>query len=248
MIAPQPEAVLSGIPLLTAPLAEEALVRRQTLPLKPTPVTLTGDLVVLTPLDLDQDAATLHSISNGDPVQFPDRDIAAYDADTLIWRFLFAGPFADVGAMRDYLQTQVDAPDGLPFCVRERATNRPIGVANFMSNVPAHLRIELGSIWYSPIAQRTGANTDATFLMLEHAFALGYRRVEWKCNALNARSRRAAERMGFTFEGVQEAHMIVKDRPRDTAWYRILDHEWPAMKRHLRLRLGPNTDDPIPKD
>jgi RimJ/RimL family protein N-acetyltransferase len=140
--------------------------------------------------------------------------------------------------MRDYLRPQVEAPDGLPFCVRDRATDHPLGVANFMSNAPDHLKIELGSIWYSPLAQRTGANTEATGLMLAHAFALGYRRLEWKCNALNTRSRRAAERMGFTFEGIQEAHMVVKGRNRDTAWYRILDHEWPAVSHHLQTLLA----------
>ena len=107
--------------------------------------------------------------------------------------------------------------------------------------MPAHLRIELGSIWYSPLAQRTGANTEATYLMLGHAFDLGYRRVECKCDTLNQRSRNAALRMGFTFEGIQEAHYIVKGRNRDTAWFRILDHEWPAVKVRLEGLLPQRT-------
>ena len=102
-----------------------------------------------------------------------------------------------------------------------------------MNNLPAHLKIELGGIWYSPIAQKTAANTEVTYLMLKHCFKLGYRRVEWKCHSLNERSRKAALRMGFKFEGIQESHMIVKNCNRDTAWYRILDHEWPVVKQNL---------------
>ena len=119
-----------------------------------------------------------------------------------------------------------------------RATGGQVGVVNFMNNLPEHLKVELGGIWYSPLAQRTGANAEATYLMLRHAFALGYRRVEWKCDALNARSRHAALRMGFTFEGIQDAHFIIKDRNRDTAWFRILDSEWPAVRAHLERLLS----------
>jgi RimJ/RimL family protein N-acetyltransferase len=110
--------------------------------------------------------------------------------------------------------------------------------------VPEHLKVELGSIWYSPLAQRTGANTEATYLMLRHAFGLGYRRVEWKCDALNERSRRAALRMGFAFEGVQEYHYIVKGRNRDTAWFRILDREWPTVKILLERLLDRSPTEP----
>ena len=117
--------------------------------------------------------------------------------------------------------------------VAKIAPTNQIGAASFMSNEPSHLKIELGSIWYSPLAQRTGANTEATYLMLRHAFELGYRRVEWKCDARNERSRRAAERLGFRFEGIQDAHYIVKGRNRDTAWFRILDDEWPQIRRRF---------------
>jgi RimJ/RimL family protein N-acetyltransferase len=114
-----------------------------------------------------------------------------------------------------------------------RTTPTPLSGANF----PEHLKIELGGIWYSPVAQGTGANTEAAYLMLGHAFGLGYRRVEWKCDALNERSRRAAERLGFTFEGIQDAHYIVKGRNRDTAWFRMLDGEWPRVRQRLRELL-----------
>ena len=137
------------------------------------------------------------------------------------------------------LQKQVDAPNGLCLCVHDLSTHQPIGVANFMNNSPEHLKLELGSIWYSPLAQRTHANTEATYLMLQHVFGLGYQRVEWKCNARNERSRHAALRMGFTFEGIQENHLIVKGCNRDTAWFRILHHEWPTVQTHLQTLLYP---------
>ncbi len=120
----------------------------------------------------------------------------------------------------------MDNPSGLCLCVLDRATGRQVGVTNFLNNAPEHLRIELGSIWYSPLVQGTGANTEATYLMLRHAFGLGYRRVEWKCNVRNTRSYRAALRMGFTYEGTLEAYAIATGCNRDSAWFRILDTEW----------------------
>jgi RimJ/RimL family protein N-acetyltransferase len=106
-----------------------------------------------------------------------------------------------------------------------------------MSNVPAFLRIELGGIWYSPIVQRTPGQSGEHLLMLGHCFGLGYRRVEWKCDSRNERSQRSALRMGFTFEGIQAYHMIVKGQSRDTAWFRMLDHEWPAVQAKLEGML-----------
>jgi RimJ/RimL family protein N-acetyltransferase len=150
-----------------------------------------------------------------------------------------AGPFASVADLAAWLTSWVESPNGLCLCVFDLASNRQIGVVNYMNNFPQHLKVELGGIWYSPLAQRTWANTEATYLMLKHAFESGYRRVEWKCDALNARSRRAALRMGFTFEGIQEYHFIVKGRNRDTAWFRILDREWPQVSHHLEMLLYP---------
>jgi RimJ/RimL family protein N-acetyltransferase len=214
-------------------LPDEQLALRDTLPRKPAPVTLEGKLVRLVPIDLERDTLPLFEVMNGSPITLDTRQIDAYDADALIWRWMFAGPFANADEMREYLRAINDPPDALAMTVFDLATGRQVGVATFMSNAPAHLKIELGSISYSPIAQRTGANTEATYLMAKHCFELGYRRLEWKCNALNQRSRAAALRMGFQFEGIQEAHMVVKGCNRDTAWFRILDHEWEGVQRHL---------------
>ena len=202
------------------------------------PVNLAGRFVTLRPLAVERDAQALYALSNGSPIQLDARTYPAYDADALIWRYLFQGPFRRFCARsRAYLEETVNGADRLALCVVDQASGQPVGVVNFMSNVPAHLRIELGGIWYSPIVQRTPANLESTYLMLAHAFALGYRRVEWKCDSQNERSRRAALRMGFQFEGIQEQHMIVKGRNRDTAWFRILDHEWPAVRERLETML-----------
>ena len=206
-------------------LPDEVLARRARLPKKPAPVVLTGTHVELRPLEHGRDLDALHAVSCGDPFVLGDRRVAAYDPDELIWRWMKGGPFEDKDGLRAYLAAQIDAPDMLPLCVHDRATDTPLGVAAYMANVPADLKIELGSIWYGPIAQGTGASREATRLMCAHAFELGYRRVEWKCDSRNERSRRAALSYGFTFEGIQQAHMIIKGRNRDTAWFRMLEGE-----------------------
>ncbi|MGE3270615.1 MAG: GNAT family N-acetyltransferase [Chloroflexota bacterium] len=227
-----------GEPGLGTPLDADTLARRQQLPIKPADVTLTGQRVLLRPIDVARDVAALYARSNGQPAGLGGRQIDAYDADAAIWRYMSAGPFESAESMAAWLRSLRDTPDGLCLTVLQLPDQEPIGTVSFLANTPAHLKIELGSIWYSPLAQRTGANTEATYLMLKHAFELGYRRVEWKCNTLNERSRRAALRMGFIFEGIQEAHYIVKGRNRDTAWFRILDHEWPAVRTTLEGLLS----------
>jgi RimJ/RimL family protein N-acetyltransferase len=224
--------------MLNPELPDDVLARRAELPLKPGAVTLQGRRVRLVPLDLPRDTEPLYAVMNGSPITLDERHLDAYDADALIWRYLFAGPFANADEFAEYLRVLMSAPDALPMCVFDQATGRQVGIACFMSNAPVHLKIELGSISYSPIVQRTGANTEVTYLMLRHAFELGYRRLEWKCNALNERSRHSALRMGFQFEGIQEAHMIIKGRNRDTAWFRILDHEWDGVRAHLEALLN----------
>lgn len=218
-------------------LPADVLARRDQLPVRFAPVILTGQSVRLEPLHLERDAEPLYAVSNGSPIRLRDRSVQAYDADALIWRYMFGGPFATLDDFVAYLRPQVEAADGLCLCVFDAESGQQVGVANYMNNVPQHLKVELGGIWYSPIVQRTQANTEATYLMLRHAFESGYRRVEWKCDALNERSRRAALRMGFRFEGIQESHLIVKDRNRDTAWFRILDREWAEARVRLEGML-----------
>ena len=225
------------IPPLPELLPAEVLLRRQSLPLKPAAVTLTGRYVKLAPTDIERDAAALFAVSNGSPATLGARSIDAYDAEAMIWRFMADGPYATLAEFRAGLQARATVSNALALTVFDQATGQPVGVTNLMSNSPEHLKIELGGIWYSPLAQRTLANTEATYLMLKHAFGLGYLRVEWKCHVANERSRRAALRMGFQFEGIQESHMIIKNRLRDTAWYRILASEWPVVAARLEGML-----------
>ena len=123
---------------------------------------------------------------------------------------------------------------GIPlfFSVRDRLSGRPIGMVSFLNIAPDARRLELGNIWYGPEAQNTRANTEAAYLMLCEAFDfMAYRRVEWKCDALNKRSRSAALRLGFTYEGLFRQHMIVKDRNRDTTWFSMLDTNGTGLKK-----------------
>jgi RimJ/RimL family protein N-acetyltransferase len=201
---------------------------------------LSGRFVRLEPLNPERDAEPLYTVSNGRPIDLAGRTFGAYDPDELVWRYLFQPPPADLDSFRTYLADQVNGADRLCLSVVEQESNLPVGVVNLMSNVPAFLRIELGGIWYSPVVQRTQVNLESTYLMLAHCFELGYRRVEWKCDSRNERSRRSALRMGFTFEGIQEQHMIIKGINRDTAWYRILDSEWPTIRLKLESMLYGN--------
>ena len=213
-------------------LPADVLTRRDELPTKPAPVVLTGSLVELRPVALDSDVEALHAVSSGAPCRLAGRTVESYDPDARVWRYMSGGPFADPAALRGWLAPLAAGGDSLALAVR--MAGALVGVACYLANHPEYLKIELGAIWYGPIAQGTGCAAEAAYLMLDHAFALGYRRVEWKCDTDNQPSRRAAIAYGFAFEGVQDAHYIVKQRNRDTAWFRMLDHEWPVIAPRLR--------------
>ena len=134
--------------------------------------------------------------------------------------------------------------DPLFFTLVRAADERPLGVASYLRITPEHGAIEIGHIWFGEPLQRTTAATEAIYLLARHAFdELGYRRLEWKCNALNDASRRAAERFGFGFEGVFRNHMVVKGRNRDTAWYAIVDRDWPRVRGAFEAWLAPENFD-----
>ena len=219
-------------------LTPEQLARAATLPVKPAPVELVGPRVRLLPTDIARDAAPLFHVSNGKPVQVGTRTIDAYDPALIIWRYLRYGPFANVDECAAYLKELAAPPDILPMTLFDVASGQAIGILSLMSNVPSQLKIEIGHIWIAPVMQGSGVIYEAVYLMLRHCFDLGYRRLEWKCDALNERSRRTALSIGFKYEGTQEFHMIARGRNRDTTWYRILDHEWPAVRARLEARLG----------
>jgi RimJ/RimL family protein N-acetyltransferase len=161
-----------------------------------------------------------------------------------LWTYMFDGPFADRAAFAEALKTRQASDDPLFFAVEEASSNRAVGIASYMRIEPAHRVIEIGGIVFSSALQRKPGATEAMYLMARHVFEdLGYRRYEWKCDALNAPSRRAALRLGFTFEGIFRQHMIIKGRNRDTAWFAILDVEWPARKAAFEQWLAPDNFD-----
>lgn len=163
--------------------------------------------------------------------------------DPAIWAYLPYGPYRSVDELRARLEEIESSRDPLFFAIVRDGT--PQGIASYLRIDTENGTIEIGHIWFGTALQRTTAATEAVYLLGKHAMDdLGYRRFEWKCNALNAKSRRAAERFGFTFEGIFRNHMVVKGRNRDTAWYSITDGEWPAVARAFEQWLAPeNFDD-----
>jgi RimJ/RimL family protein N-acetyltransferase len=149
------------------------------------------------------------------------------------------GPFATLVEYQKWVEASARGSDPMFFAIVDRASGKPAGVASFLRIDPANGCIEVGHLAYSPLLQRTPAASDAMYLMMDHAFKLGYRRYEWKCNALNAPSRTAAQRLGFSYEGIFRQATVVKGRNRDTAWYSIIDSEWPALKQAFETWLAP---------
>jgi RimJ/RimL family protein N-acetyltransferase len=188
----------------------------------PRPVTLRGRYVTARPLDPDADATPLH----------------ARTRDAALWAYLPYGPFADAGEVAALLRGFAQREDSVffTFVVAEE----PVGFGSLLRSVPEHGVIEVGHLLFTPALQRTRAGTEAIFLLAAHVFdELGYRRLEWKCNALNLASRRAAERYGFAYEGTFAQHMVVKGRNRDTAWFAVTDRAWPEVKVAFQRWLEP---------
>ncbi len=155
-----------------------------------------------------------------------------------IWAYMGYGPFQSEASMREWLSSLEASTDPLFLTVIDSRSRDPLGLASFLNIDLVMRRLEVGHLWYVVEAQRTTANTEVVFLMAAHAFEeLGARRLEWKCDALNVRSRQAAERLGFVFEGILRNHMIVKGRNRDTAYYSLIDSEWGEVGDLLRAWL-----------
>lgn len=167
-------------------------------------------------------------------------DAAQADRNGDGWAYMGYGPFADAAAMRRHVAAFAAQHDPMAWAIRPHSSGAVSGWLTLMEIQPANAAIEIGHIWFSPRLQRTRAATEAMFLLMRHAMDdLGYRRLVWKCNALNAPSRAAAARLGFTEEGTLRAHLVVKGRRRDTAFYSILEDEWPDR----RARIGAWLDD-----
>lgn len=193
---------------------------------------LRGSHVLLRPLDAAADAESLYAVSHPP------------DGDPAIWTYLFDGPYQSPDHLRQALTWAESSDDPLSFTLVRLVDGQPLGLASYLRMTPEHGSIEIGNIWFGLPLQRTTAATEAIYLLARHAFdQLGYRRLEWKCNALNAPSRRAAERFGFNFEGIFRHHLVVKGRNRDTAWYAIVDHEWPPIRTGFEAWLAADNFD-----
>ena len=176
-----------------------------------------------------------------DPARHAETLWAAVSGNDHIWDYLPYGPFANVTKFTAWLTERAALRDPLYYTVLERTSGRALGCLTLMEIRPEMGVIEVGHIFYSPALQKTPAATDAFYLVAKMVFEeLGYRRFEWKCNDLNDPSKFAALRFGFTFEGVFRQHLIVKGRNRDTAWYSMLDGEWPARKAAFERWLSPD--------
>ncbi len=193
---------------------------------------LDGMNVALEPLDPEAHGRALFETSHADAA-----------ASERLFRHLPYGPFAGFDEFKAWLQGCAATSDPLFFTIVDRATATPQGMASYLRMVPEHGVIEIGHIWFSPSLQRTRAATEAIYLMSRHAFDLGNRRLEWKCDSKNEPSRRAAVRFGFTFEGIFRQHLVVKGRNRDSAWFSIIDGEWPPVRTAYEAWLAPENFD-----
>ncbi len=199
-----------------------------TAPPLPGPDTIAGRFVCLERLNAEAHASDLFAANQG---------------DDHVWDYLNYGPFS---RLQDYHEWQAQAAmssDKVFYAFRDQARDGVLGIAAFLRINPADGVIEIGHIQMSPALQRSSAGSEGIMLMIAWAFNAAYRRVEWKCNALNAASRKAALRFGFTYEGLFRQHMINKGRNRDTAWFSIIDGEWPALRHAFETWLSPQNFD-----
>jgi RimJ/RimL family protein N-acetyltransferase len=193
---------------------------------------MAGRFCRVEPLDLNQHADSLY-------------DANTLDAEGRNWTYLPYGPFESRESYLDWARAATESDDPLFYAIIDSATDRAVGVAAYLRITPASGAIEVGHLNFSPLLQRTPAATEAMYLMMKRAFELGYRRYEWKCDALNAASRAAAQRFGLSFEGIFRQATVYKGRSRDTAWFAAIDSEWPALEATFTRWLDPANFDEL---
>ena len=201
-----------------------AMVTGWTPPARPSREPLQGSYCRLEPLDPVRHSGSLYEADRA-------------DVDGGSWTYLPYGPFSTLESYVEWCVKSAASQDPLFFSILDHASARAIGIASYLRIDPANGSIEIGHLHFSPLLQRTTAATEALYLLMKRAFQLGYRRLEWKCNALNAQSRRAAERLGLSFEGIFRQATVVKGRNRDTAWYAAIDSEWPHLRAAFEVWL-----------
>ncbi|MDP1536049.1 MAG: GNAT family protein [Burkholderiales bacterium] len=192
--------------------------------------TLTGRYCRVEPLDAERHAAQLHEANSREP-------------DGRGWTYVAYGPFATLEDYRHWVETYGQRNDHRFCAIIDVTSGKAAGVASYMRMDPANGSIEVGGIKYTPLIARRPSATEAMYLMMKQVFALGYRRYEWKCDALNAPSRAAALRLGFSYEGTFRQAVVYKNRNRDTAWFSISDRDWPALQAAHEQWLAPENFD-----
>jgi RimJ/RimL family protein N-acetyltransferase len=201
------------------------LVPDFTPPPRPDGRVLEGRFVRLERMDPDTHAGDLHR---------------AYSGHDALWDYMPYGPFPSAAGYHRWAKDHAAGADPFFYVLRDAATGRAGGVASYLRIAPEAGSIEVGHICIAPELARTPATSEAMFLMMDWAFSAGYRRYEWKCNALNLPSRRAAQRLGFSYEGIFRQHLVSKGRNRDTAWFAVIDKEWPALREAFAAWLAPS--------
>lgn len=196
-------------------------------PALPSSIGIRGDHVELAPFD---------RLAHAGPLM-----VAFADAPDSLWTYMTFGPFQKSDDMAETIDTMLATPGWQPYVIL--VDGNPVGFASYLRIDPSGGVLEIGAITFSPQLQRTAAATEALFLMIDHAFELGYRRCEWKCDELNGPSRAAAERLGFRYEGTFRQATHYKGRNRDTAWYAITDRDWPPLANAFRSWLAPSNFD-----
>ena len=206
------------------------IVSKYKTPPHPKGISLEGDLVFLRPLKASQFAEELFKANS-------------IDEKGLNWAYLPYGPFETLGEYAQWIESFENGDDPVFFAIVSKKYNQSIGIASYLRINPAVGSIEVGHINFSPLLQRTTEATESMYLMMKWAFDNGYRRYEWKCNALNLKSRNAAQRLGFSYEGVFRQMTIVKGRNRDTAWFAMIDKEWERIEECFKEYLSDSNFD-----
>ena len=199
-------------------------------PPPPSRVALQGRFSRVEPLDVAQHAGDLHAANS-------------LDREGRMWTYLSYGPFATASDYVEWARTRQDSADPMFYAIVDTSHGRATGLASYLRIDPEQGVCEVGHLAFSPLLQRRPAATEAMYLMMRRVFELGYRRYEWKCNALNEPSCQAALRLGFRFEGIFRQATVSKGRNRDTAWYSVIDAEWPALKEIYERWLAPDNFD-----
>lgn len=191
---------------------------------------LMGRFCQLEPLDIKRHSQALYQANS--------EDITPES-----WTYLAYGPFESLTDYQQWLTAQINTPNQQFYCIKDCRTDKAVGLAAYLRINSEAGSIEVGHLKFSPLMQRTPISTEAMYLMMKHAFDLGYRRYEWKCNNFNEPSKRAALRLGFQFEGIFRQAQIVKGHNRDTAWFSVIDQEWPQLHNAFEQWLTPKNFD-----